>query len=324
MAEANPLLSIVATSYSTDRLKDIFNLLNSIKQQAYPYIETIFVTERSLELHNKVKGYASERVIPKVQVLFNEAEPGASAARNLGIKHSNGEIIALVDDDVTLFPDWAEEMVKTYQDDSIIGATGPALPMWEDESMRWFPDEFSWLWGGTLWGDWHNEIREIKNVGGMNCSFRREAFDKAGGYLTSLKTLQEGGWFQPTGEEVEFSLRVRRITGKRIVFNPKVKVYHKVYKSRFRWRVMAKRAFRMGYLRRMGKAIYPENDKREESASRVEYALLKRIFTKLVPDILRGFFRHPAIAWRRLSVCVIGTLFTGLGYIFYIFKPFRP
>ncbi len=157
----------------------------------------------------------------------------------------------------------------------------------------------------------------------MNCSFRREAFDRAGGYLTSLKTLQEGGWFQPTGEEVEFSLRVRKITGKRIVFNPRVRVRHKVYKSRFRWGVMAKRAFRMGYLRHMGKAIYPENDG-GESASGVEYMLLRRIFTKLLPDILWSFISHPIVAWRRLSVSVISVLFTGLGYIFYIFKPFKP
>ena len=157
----------------------------------------------------------------------------------------------------------------------------------------------------------------------MNCSFRREAFDKAGGYLTSLKTLQEGGWFEPTGEEVEFSLRVKKITGKRIVFNPRVKVYHKAYKSRLRWSVMAKRAFRMGYLRHMSRSIYPEGDG-ESSASGTEYALLRRIFTKLLPDILRSFFKHPAIAWRKFSVCFIGVFFTGLGYIAYIFKPFKP
>lgn len=323
MAEASQPLSIIATSYTADRLKDIFELLDSIETQTYKNIETVFVAERSKELYHEIKVYAEERAIPGAYVLFNEAEPGASAARNLGIKHANGEIIALVDDDVTLFLDWAEEMVKTYEDDSIIGVTGPALPLWEDESMSWFPDEFSWLWGGTLWSDWHDEIREIRNVGGMNCSFRKEAFDRAGGYLTSLKTLQEGGWFQPTGEEVEFSLRVKKITGKRIVFNPRVRVYHKVYKSRFRWGVIAKRAFRMGYLRHMSKTIYPEGDK-EKSASGAEYMLLKRILTKLLPDILRSFFSHPIVAWRKLSVCIIGVLFTGFGYIFYIMKPFKP
>jgi glycosyltransferase involved in cell wall biosynthesis len=323
MAEASPLLSIIATSYSTDRLRDIFLLLDSIKEQTFKNIEIVFVAERSTELYNKVKIYAEGKATPNVYVLFNEAEPGASASRNLGIEYAHGEILSLVDDDVILFPNWAEDMVKTYDDDSIIGVTGPALPLWEDESMSWFPDEFSWLWGGTLWSDWHNEIREIRNVGGMNCSFRREAFDKAGGYLTSLKTLQEGGWFQPTGEEVEFSLRVRKITGKRIVFNPRVSVYHKVYKFRFRWGVIAKRAFRMGYLRHMGKSIYPEGDG-DLSASGVEYGLLKRSFTRLLPDILRALLKHPIIAWRKLSVVVIGVLFTGLGYIFYVFRPFKP
>ncbi len=45
---------------------------------------------------------------------------------------------------------------------SVVGVTGPVFPLWEDESMSWFPDEFSWIWGGTLWCDWHkgNEIRD--------------------------------------------------------------------------------------------------------------------------------------------------------------------
>ena len=323
MDKASPLLSIVATSYSADRLEDIFRLLDSIKGQTYQNIEMVFVAEGSTELYNGVKTYAQGKAVPAVRVVFNQMEPGASASRNIGIRQANGELIALVDDDVQLFPDWAEEMVKTYADDSIIGVTGPAFPRWEDESMSWFPDEFSWLWGGTQWGNWGDEIREIRNVGGMNCSFRREGFEKAGGYLTSLKTLQEGGWFQPTGEEVEFSLRVKKVTGKRIVFNPKVRVYHRVYKERFRTRVIAKRAFRMGYLRHMAKSIY--GDKKEvEAGSRAEHTLLKRIFTRLLPDILKTFFRHPIIAWRKLSVSIIAILFTSLGYLMYFFKPFQP
>ena len=322
MLKTNPLLSIIATSYSRERLEDIYNLVDSIEAQTYKNIELMFVVQGSVEFYNRIRIYIDTKKIAQVNVIFNEKNPGASSSRNMGIRQAKGELIAIVDDDVVLSPDWAEEMAKTYQDESITGVTGPALPHWEDESMSWFPDEFSWLWGGTLWGDWGDKISEIENVGGMNCSFRREAFDKAGGYLTCLKTLQEGGWFQPTGEEVEFSLRVRQITGKRIVFNPRVKVYHKVYKSRFRIRVIAKRSFRMGYLKHMARNIYPHG-KHAESAPRAECVLIKRIFNRLLPQIFKGFFTHPFIAWRKLTVCIISVLFAGLGYILYVFKPFK-
>ena len=63
----NPLLSIVITSYTTERLKDIFELLDSIKsqtlltqqtQRTQSTIEVIFVAERSRELYERVKAYA--------------------------------------------------------------------------------------------------------------------------------------------------------------------------------------------------------------------------------------------------------------------------
>ena len=131
-----PSLSLVVTAYTVERLKDIFELIDSIKAQSYPDIETVFVAERSDALFDSVRDYMNEKAIPKARVVFNRGERGLSAARNLGIREASGDIIAFVDDDVVLFPNWAEEMVKTYDDDSVIGVTGPAFPLWEQESMN--------------------------------------------------------------------------------------------------------------------------------------------------------------------------------------------
>ena len=328
MAEAKPLLSIVTTSYSLERLKDIEDLLDSIKAQTYPHIELIFITERSPELFHRVKAFAKDKEIPNARILVNTGELGANAARNLGISSARGEIVAIVDDDVVLFPDWAEQMIKAYLDSSVVGATGPAFPMWEDKSMSWFPDEFSWIWGGTLWCNWYkgSEIREIRSVIGMNCSFTREALEKAGGYLTSLGGYpgrdDKSAWTKRSGEEVELSLRVRETTGKRIVFNPRLRVYHKVPQFRFSWAHIARKAYAMGYSKHMVASLYPQcGDKPTLSQ---EYDLLGRIFTRLVPNIAKTFFTHPVIAWRQLLVTIISVFFTGLGYVAYTFKPFNP
>jgi len=77
-----------------------------------------------------------------LKVILNDGKYGLSTARNVGIKHANGDIIVFVDDDVLLCPDWAEKMVEAYKDNAIIGVTGPAFPLWEDASMAWFPKEF--------------------------------------------------------------------------------------------------------------------------------------------------------------------------------------
>jgi glycosyltransferase involved in cell wall biosynthesis len=174
----NPLFSIIITSYTAERLNDIYELLNSIKEQTYLHTEIIFIVERSKDLMDKIHSFGVGNNIPNLNVLFYEAERGLSAARNVGIKQANGDIIAFVDDDVLLYPDWAEKMVKAYKDDAIIGVTGPAFPLWEDTSMDWFPKEFYWIISCTAW-DAEDHIKEVRNAWGMNMSFKREAFKKA-------------------------------------------------------------------------------------------------------------------------------------------------
>jgi glycosyltransferase involved in cell wall biosynthesis len=311
-----PLLSIIITSYTTERLKDIFELLDSIKAQTYPNIETIFVAERSRELYGLVEAYMEVKAIPSVRLLFNHGEPGLSAARNLGIKEARGDIIAFVDDDTLLFPDWAEEMVKTYENGAIIGVTGPALPLWEDESMSWFPEEFYWIISCTAWCDW-NEMREVRNAWGMNMSFKREVFELCGPFQNEF-----GFHRGPMAEDNEFSLRVRVETGKGVVYNPSVKLGHRVHRYRLSWRFIRERAYWIGHSRRMLKKLYPEANSGTDLLSQ-EHQLLKRIFTRLPLDILKSLFRHPAIAWRKFSVTFIALFFVTLGYYSYLFtSPF--
>lgn len=315
MAE-QPLLSIIITSYTTERIGDTFELLNSVKAQTYSNLETIFVAERSVELLNKVKSYASEKDALNLKVVFNDGEAGLSAARNLGIKEAEGNIIAFVDDDALLFPDWAEEMVKAYEDNSVIGVTGPAFPLWEDESMSWFPEEFYWIVGCTAWCNW-NEMREVRNAWGQGMSFRKEAFQLAGPFLTEIGfdvgRYRQGLFTVDVGDDVELSLRVRAKTGKNIVFNPSVRLWHRVHGHKLSWKFIITRAYWIGRSRRMMKRFYPEAEKGKDLLSQ-EHKLLKRILTRLFPSILKTFSINPVTAWRKLRVTITALTFVTLGY----------
>jgi len=316
--------SIVFTSYTVDRLEDICQLLNSIGEQAYPNLETVFVADQSQELAERVREYAEGISLP-LQVLLNRGELGVNVCRNIGITATHGEIVALVDDDVVLFPDWAKEMVKSYcQDPSILAVTGPALPLWEEEAMSWFPREFYWMWGCTVW-DWE-EIREIRNVGGMNCSFKREALIEAGLYRPGIGP--QGGeekikWFHPSGEEVELSLRIRKlVNGAKLIFNPKVKVLHRVHKSRFNWGFIIKRAFRFGYSKHYVEELF-RHDFRTDPVLDLEREHLKHILSRMTVALLKEFWRRPLLASRKLLVAIAGTLFAGFGYWMYFVIPVR-
>ncbi|MFC1906664.1 glycosyltransferase [Chloroflexota bacterium] len=319
MAEQS-LLSVVITSYTLDRLKDVLGILDSIKAQTYPHVEIILVVERSTVLLDHIKRYVAEEAIPRAKVVFNYGERGLSAARNLGLKEATGDIMAFVDDDALPFPDWAEMIVKTYGDDSVIGVTGPSLPLWEDKAMAWVPQEFYWIIGGSGFSDWV-ENREVRNVSGTNMSFKREAFSSSGLFLTYLgaKGGGESGVNELVGEETEFSIRVRRRTGKRIVYNPNVKVQHRVYKHRVNPKFITRRAYWEGYTKAMFKKSY-SNSGNSENPLRVEYQLLRRILTRLFPKILGGFFTNPITAWRSLSMTINAIFFVAVGYFYYSFQ----
>ena len=304
----SPFLSIVITTYTDERLNDIYELLAGIKGQTYKNTETLFVVERSKDILEKICSYGVENNIPNLKVLLNDGELGLSAARNVGIKHANGEIIAFVDDDVLLYPDWAEKMVNAYDDDAIIGVTGTALPLWEDESIAWFPKQFYWIISCTAW-DNEDHIKEVRNAWGMNMSFKHEAFERAG-----LFSNEFGFHKGLMAEDNEFSLRIKEKTGKKIFYFPDIKVWHRVHKYRLSRRFIKERSYWIGYSRRMLKQRKLKNRKDGTNILSQEYRLLNRIFTRLFPDIIKKLFTSPVVAWRITRISVIALTFVALGY----------
>lgn len=297
---SRPRLSIIITSYSMERLDDIFELLDSVSNQTYTNFETIFVAEGSLKLLDCVKEYVSDKRIANVRVIFNDGKRGLSEARNLAISEATGDILAFADDDVVLAKQWAEEIVKTFtQDESVIGVTGTADPLWDDTSSNWLPEELDWLLSCTRWCHWY-ETREVRNVWGMNMAFSKEAFEVCGLFPTEL-----GYHRGPMAEDLGFSMMVRKATRKRIIFNPKAKVLHKVHQYRLSWRFIAERSYWIGHSRRMLKAYYPSM--KDDGVLSTENDLLKRIVVQLLPKTLGSF--------RKLSVTLIVLFFAGLGYL---------
>jgi glycosyltransferase involved in cell wall biosynthesis len=317
----NPSISVIIPCYSVDRFNDILELVDSIQSQTYPNVEVIFVSD-SLELYNKLSTYLIKKGYAGILLLLNEGERGAASARNVGIKHAKGDILAFVDDDVVLFPDWAEEMVKTFVgDNSIIGVTGSAFPLWEDELMDWFPEEFFWIISCTSWANW-SHMGEVRNVTLNNLAFRREAFNLCGLFRGTLGIRGDfrACWNILGSEENELALRVKRITGKRIIYNVKVRVRHRVPKNRLTLDYVAKRSYHVGRNRVMLKKLYPE-ERKGIILSDVEYALLRRIFGTLFVDIFRLLFSEPLRAWRKLKVTIVSLFFSALGYCYQGLKP---
>ena len=308
----SPILSIVVTAYTTERINDIYELLDSVKGQTFTDIETIFIIERSEELLNKVNDYVKQKNIACVEAVFSKDKLGLSGARNLGITKASGEIIAFVDDDVVLFPNWAEEMVKAYHDESIIGVTGPGLPIWEEKKMSWLPQELYWIVSATAFTGWKGE-RAVRSAWGMNMSFRREAFNHCL-FSTSFGQTTGGKEAWKTGpvDDAEFSIKLRLKTKKFIMYNPQVQVYHKVYKYRLSRKFIRGQGYWQGYSKALLRRMYP--DDADTKALVKEMDLLKLILLKLIPQSVVGLFKNPSLSGKRLFFTDYVLFYVALGY----------
>jgi GT2 family glycosyltransferase len=305
-----------------ERFPDILELLCTLEKQTYSNEEILLVVENSKELLSKLKTYVEDNEFRNVKILFSEEVLGLSGARNIGVKGAKGELIAIIDDDAVPTTVWLEEAVKSLNlHPSIIGATGPAVPLWKDQPLEWLPSELQWIIGATTW--WERDcLCEVRHAWGMNMAFKREAFETCGGFSEShgLKRGEEEGIERFPHEDVEFSLRVRKFTGKRIVYNPAMKVYHKVTARKMNLRFFAKHAYVQGFAKRMLKDLSKEDKDfpdGEDTLDR-EYVLLRRIFRVSIPSIFREIPRKPVLGLRKLFVTATILFFLAVGY----YSPF--
>ncbi len=142
MPETTALLSIIVATYTTDRLQDLKDLIQSVDLQTYSPIEVVLVVEKDHQLYDTIRDstWMSHRV--SIRIYFNEKGGGLSVNRNMGIEKARGDILAFVDDDVVLAPDWSTEVMAGFSDKGAFGMTGPAYPLWQNQSMKWIPEEF--------------------------------------------------------------------------------------------------------------------------------------------------------------------------------------
>ena len=299
-----PSLSLIITSFNLKRIKDVSELLDSIKTQTNHDFETIIVIEGST-LFVDVKRLVHEKSLKNVRVLLNEGKRGLCEGRNIGIEHSSADILAFVDDDVVLTPEWAEELKHTFFDDSIIAVMGSAIPLFENPADDWLPPELDWLLSCTRY--FPDQLMEIRNVQGFNMAFRREAFEKCGPFPT------ESGYYRgPMPEDLAFSMMVRKKTGKRMLYNPAVKILHRVHSYRLGWKFISRRAFWIGRTKRLLNRSY--SDSMDEDLLYLEKNLLIQIVKA---------FPRSAKTRRKLNVMLITLFYAGMGYMFPNISPSR-
>ena len=121
------LVSLIIPTYS--RADYILRAINSVLNQTYQPIEIIVVDDNGIGTANQIdteKKLSCYIRTQKISYIKHEVNKNGSAARNTGIKVSQGEYIVFLDDDDELLPLKIETQVKglqqnTYYDASYCG-----------------------------------------------------------------------------------------------------------------------------------------------------------------------------------------------------------
>lgn len=183
-----PLISVILCTYNRD--KYIYNVLRSVAENDLPHdqYEIVLVNNNSTD-HTEQECQRFQADYPDIRFRYCvETNQGLSHARNRGIRESQGDLLAYVDDDATV----NREYLRTYADffaatPDAVAAGGPILPRYETEEPSWMSHYTRQLITGKLYlGDKPRPFARGAYPGGGNSCYRKSVFDTIGLFNVAL------------------------------------------------------------------------------------------------------------------------------------------
>jgi len=157
--------------------------------------------------------------------VLEEKRKGKASALNLGLASAEGALIAVVDDDVIVHPQWLEKHRECYRSTLFEAVQGRILPGVDPQGKPADPKRLREYNIPII--DYGDSIREIRGLTGTNMSFKREVFEKVGFFDPRLGPGAVG-----FSEDTEYSLRIRK-AGFKIGYTPYAIVYHELDPARY-------------------------------------------------------------------------------------------
>jgi GT2 family glycosyltransferase len=176
--------------------------------------------DRTWEMLQQVRGD-----FPVPIRVFQISAPGKANVLNQVIKIANGDILAFLDDDVTVAADWLDAIDKFFREKPRQAAQGAILLPPEDLK----DPEIGRLiqrFHTAHQIDYGRSTNYVSTLNGANMSIRREVFAKVGGFDIRLGPGASG-----TSDDVELAQRIRR-AGIEIGYMPDAVVYHELDRQR--------------------------------------------------------------------------------------------
>ncbi|MEU9862363.1 glycosyltransferase family 2 protein [Streptomyces sp. NPDC047971] len=302
--------SVVICVYTEERWGDILAAVDSVRTQSHPALEILLVVDHNERLRARLtERFEDASVREEVRVLANAGPRGLSSGRNTGIAASRGEFVAFLDDDAVAERDWLRYFAAGYEDPDVMAVGGRTLPAWASGTRpAWFPEEFDWVVGCTYRGLPPGLVR-VRNVLGGNASFRRTAFDVAGGFATGIG---RDGDRRPLGcEETELCIRLSQALPEALLLiDDRSVIHHKVPAARERFDYFRSRTYAEGISKALVSRSVGANEGLEAE---------RRYTTRVLPaGVVRGLrdavLGRPGGAGRAAAI-VVGVAVAAGGFV---------
>jgi glycosyltransferase involved in cell wall biosynthesis len=176
-----------------------------------------------------------EEFIRRYPTLFRylfEPQQGKSYALNSGVRQAGGEILAFMDDDVTVDAQWLRTLTGIFRDQRWNGAGGQILPERDFTPPAWLSlKNNKYALAPLALFSLGPQPREMSEAPfGTNMAFRKEVFEKIGGFRTDLGPRPG---CETRSEDTEFGYRALR-AGERLWYEPTAVVYHSLSPQRLK------------------------------------------------------------------------------------------
>lgn len=222
-------ISVILCTYN--RCRSLEKALSSVAGSVLPESvewEVLVVDNNSNDETRQTVEIFCLRYPGRFRYLF-EAQPGKSHALNYGIREARGDVLAFMDDDVVVEPNWLQNLTAVLHSREWAGTGGRILPEQDFIPPRWLSVEGRYALAPFALFDLGSKAQELtESPFGTNMAFRKDVFLKHGNFRTDLGPRPGS---EIRNEDTEFGARLLS-AGERLWYEPAAVVYHAVLDSR--------------------------------------------------------------------------------------------
>lgn len=205
--DALPTVSIIVPVYNG--AETVGTCIESLLAQDYPAdrYDVLVIENGSTDTTSEVVSRYP------VRLLHSQAR-GPAAARNLGLCHTQADIVAYTDADCIAHARWLSELVRAYRTDPAIGGVGGAILAYVHDrrtAVERFLDEnpplINWV---------SSDDQYLPHLLTANASYRTTLLRRVGGFNP----------YHLAADDVDLSWRMQLDLGVRLAYAPNAVIYH--------------------------------------------------------------------------------------------------